>query len=149
VAGDGSERVVLAWFDTGTFTHSITRTVLGRTNNAIYVTYDAATETALAVAAVGTNTFLIAARQTEALAGSPLNWTSSNPSPIVSRGDGTVYFRDGTGYALRRVSDMTELGRPGDPGAMGAAIIVDNHYAYFAFFDLSTDRLQLHLYDCP
>lgn len=149
VSGDG-ERVVLAFFDTSAFTHRVVRSLLGRTNNSIYVTHDASTGTALGVAAVSTTTYLVVARETDAVASTPLTWTSSTPSPIVSRGDGTFYVRDHTSYSLRRVADVAaEIARPGDPGALGAAVVVDGHYAYFAFLDLSTDRLQLHLYDCP
>jgi len=147
--GLGIERVAFAWFDTATSVPAtISRSTVGRTVNSIYVTYDATSNTALGVAAEGTQSYLLVARP-GASAGSVASWTSSSPRPIVSRGDGTFFVHDGTSYGLRSVSAPTSvIAAPGDPGALGAGVVVDGHYAYFAIVDLVADRMQLHLHRC-
>ena len=141
--------MALVWFDTATSSVSLSRSTVGRTVNSIYVTYDAATRTALGVAANGTSSYLVTARRGDATATTPTTWTSPSPRPIVSRGDGTFYLHDGTSYSLRRVSaPVTVLTRPGDPGSIGAPVVVDGHYAYVYFLDLASDALRLQLYDC-
>ncbi len=147
--GTGTENVAFAWFDTATTSASLSASAVGRTINSIYVTYDAATETALGVAATlpGTSHLLTARRGMPAT--TALMWSATSPRPIVSRGDGTFVLRDGTGYGLRSVTSPATVVTPmGEPGGIGSAVVVDGRYAYFAVIDSSVDRMELHLYDC-
>ncbi len=99
--------------------------------------------------ASGGNTYLLAAHDGDVSASTPTLWGGSSPRPIVSRGDGTVFFSSLAGYALRTVSEPhVVIDEPGDVGSLGVGVVIDGHYGYFALVDLSTDRMQLVLHEC-
>ncbi len=139
----------------GFFTASGTSTVRSAVTDpvsSLQVTYDAATQTAVGLAASlsgpGAATHLLTAQSTSATATEVAQWDGT-PRPLVSRGDGTFFVYDGTSYGLRAITaPAANIDQPGDPGAIGLPVIVSNAYAYLAVYDMTTDAMELVVYGC-